>query len=242
MTASKKPYSPEISTVYQPIVEISTTRILGYEALTRGIGEGRKPEELFFRSYQRGTTLDLDFHCLKSAFRKLSEIKKDEFLFVNIEPVTLSNSVLQQKQIRALLRKSAFRRSRIVFELTEGMKLRDFEFIKKGVAFLKRQGCRFAIDDVAAVGPTFSRLLSLWPDFVKIDMSLIRGLGSSRLRQKLVRRIVRLATRKGCHPIAEGVERKKDLDFVRKLGIPYAQGFYFSRPRKELVKSGYLRP
>ncbi len=241
MTPAKGLEDESIYSVYQPIVEIGSGRILGYEGLTRGKGEGREPEELFFRAYQRGSTIDLDLRCLRSALRVLPELKRKEYLFVNIEPVTLSNSTLQRREITSLLEKCIPYRSRIVFELTEGMKPRDFEFIKRGVASLRKQGCQFAIDDVAAVGPKLFQLLSLWPDYLKIDMSLVRGLGLSRVRQALVRRIVGLAKKKGCLIIAEGVEKKRDLEFVRKLGVPYAQGFYFSRPRKKIVKSGFLR-
>jgi EAL domain-containing protein (putative c-di-GMP-specific phosphodiesterase class I) len=240
MTPPQSFEADSIYTVYQPIVEIRSGRILGYEALTRARQGGHEPEELFFRAYQRGATIDLDLECLRSAVRVLPEFPHQELLFVNIEPVTLSSPVLHQKPMKRILRKCASYQNRVVFELTEGMKPRDFEHIKKGVASLKKQGYRFAIDDVSAVGPKLFQLLTLWPDFVKIDMSLIRGLGLSRIRQTLVRRIVHLAGRKGCYPIAEGVEKKKDLESVKKLGIPYAQGFYFSRPRRTIVKSGFF--
>lgn len=229
----------KIYNVYQPIVEIKTRKIIGYEALTRGLGRERFPQHLFRTAYKEGSAIHLDLQCLVSAFQILPRLPKNVFLFVNIEPLTLITifSEGEADQGMTLLSKVASYGKRIVFELTEGMKIRDFERVKRGLNHIRKLGCRFAIDDVAGMGAKLLRLVSLKPQFLKIDMTLIRGLAKNRLQQLLLHRIVELGKHNGCHLIAEGVEIKLDLEFVQKSGIRYAQGFYFSPPRKNLLKT-----
>jgi EAL domain-containing protein (putative c-di-GMP-specific phosphodiesterase class I) len=114
------------------------------------------------------------------------------------------------------------------------MKARDFDYVRRAVHFLKKHGCLFAVDDVAGIGSKFFLLLSLKPDFLKIDISLGKGISKSRLQQGLLRRVLEISHKNGCKVIAEGIENKKDLDYIREMGISFVQGFYFSRPRKTL--------
>ena len=224
-----------IQTLYQPIVEIRSKKILGYEALTRGKGKPHFPKDLFRLSYEKGFTIDLDFRCLGMALRAAPRLRRKEFLFVNVEPITLSRAFKKGAQADLLLKKfSAPSRRQIVFELTEGMKARDFALVKKGVGLIKKSGCRFAIDDVTGIGAKLFRLLTLKPHYLKIDISLVRGIRKNRVQQGLLRRLVGLGEKNGCRLIAEGVEDKLDLALLREIGIHYAQGFYFSRPQKHL--------
>lgn len=234
-TPSKPNYQP-LQTFFQPIVDIRKNKILGYEALTRGHGKFRSPGDIFRFSYETGCTPFVDFDCFKSAFRILPRLAASQFLFVNVEPITLNDFFTKGDAVDLLLKKLGPSREQIVFELTEGMKARDFRYVKRGVAFMKRRGCRFAVDDVAGVGAKLFSLLSLQPDFLKIDISLVRGVWKNSLQQGLLARVLETGRRKGCRIVAEGVEQKKDLDYIRRLGIPYVQGFYFGRPQRDLPK------
>lgn len=225
-----------IYSVYQPIIELRTAKIFAYEALSRGKGKWRLPEGIFRRSYEQGFTIALDLECLWHSLQILPKLGKNKLLFVNIEPMTLEHAFAKGVEGDFILRKVSSHTHQMVFELTEGMKGRDFELIKKGVWFLKKRGCRFAIDDVAGIGSKLFHFLSLKPDFLKIDISLMRGLVKNRIHQDLVQRIVALGKRSGALLIAEGLERKEDVDFAFQMGIPYAQGFYFARPRMHLLK------
>lgn len=235
MSATSCPEGP-LHTVYQPIVGVDSERIIGYEALTRGRGKWQLPADLFRHSYQRGFTVALDLQCLKTALKVLPKLGKRRLLFVNVEPVTLGQWCRRRRETNFLLRRIPVERRQIVFELTEGMKTRDFEFIKQGVSFLRGLGFRFAVDDVSGINAKVLKLISLKPDYLKIDMSYVNRVAESRSQQVFIRRLIRLCKRRGIPLIAEGVERKKDLEFFRKAGVPYAQGFYFAHPGRELRK------
>jgi len=228
----------KIYSVYQPIIEVATKNIVGYEALTRGLGKERLPENLFRRAYDDGSAVHFDLRCLITAFQILPRLPKQAALFVNIEPITLTNifSGRHDSHGAAILDKISAFGKQVVFELTEGMKVRDFELVKKAVALIRNYKCRFAIDDVAGIGAKLLKLVSLKPQFIKIDITLVKGLSKNRFHQLLVQRIVELGEENGCGLIAEGVETKHDLELIQKYRIPYAQGFYFSKPQKKLLK------
>ena len=157
-------------------------------------------------------------------------------IFVNVEPLTLASVFAEGKARMVLLNRIRPYARQVVFELTEGMKGRDFEFVRKGVVFIKRYGCRFALDDVTGVGVKLFRLLTLKPHFIKVDISLIRGLRHSRTKRDVVKSLIALGKMARSLLIAEGVERKNDLALVHQMRIPYVQGFYFGRPQKHLLK------
>ena len=224
-------------TVYQPIVEIQKHRIFGYEALTRGIARIRQPQEMFRKAYEEGQAICLDLQCLATTLKSFPKITKDQLLFVNIEPVTLGNAFRKGKEVRKILNHIKPFAKQIVFEMTEGMKLRDFDIVKQGHRVLKKYGCKFALDDVDGVDSKLLKLLSLKPDFIKVDMGLIQGITHKPFHQKLVRQLIALGRKKNFLIIAEGIENTRDLAIVKRLGIPYVQGFLFARPNRILRKT-----
>jgi len=225
-----------IYSVYQPIVDIKKKEIFGYEALTRGLGGMGLPEQLFRRSYQDGTTNTFDLKCLETAIGILPRLDKRTLLFLNVEPMTLGDT-FPKKQGKRFLSKIKSYEKQIVFEITEGMKGRDFSYVKKSVQSVRKLGCAFAIDDVAGIGSKLMQFLSLKPDFIKLDMSLVRGIAKKPFQQKLLKQILELGKKSKTTFIAEGVETRSELKFIKKSGITIIQGFYFARPKKILQKS-----
>ncbi len=236
--AFAKAYKPgSLYTVYQPIIKINGEEIIGYAGLTRGRGKWRNPQNLFRHSYGCGHTIALDYECLHTAVRILPKLGRNKLLFINVEPVTLSHTFGRGSEGELFLKKIAVFARQVVFELTEGMKSRDFEVVKRAVGLIRKYGGQFAIDDVAGIGSKLVKLISIKPDFIKIDMGLIKGISTNHLNQKIVHQLMLLARKYGSELIAEGVEDKTDLEFVLKMGIPYAQGFYFARPQKKLQRA-----
>ena len=215
-------------------MDIATWDVLGYEALARS--EDETPAEMFRKSYENGTIIPFDFHCLESAIKILPELKDGQYLFLNIEPLTLEQAFSKGKEGEEFLKGMKAYADKIVFELTEGVKKSDFSFIQRGVEFIRAFGYRFALDDVDDIGAKTSQLVSMQPDFLKIDLQLVQGIASNYLNQQIVREMVHLGRVHGSEMIAEGVEYAADLEFIRNMGIRFGQGFYFAKPSKELVQ------
>jgi len=228
-------FKSAVYTVYQPIVDIATWDILGHEALARS--ETETPVEMFRRSYEKGLVIPFDFHCLEAAVKILPKLQDEQCLFLNVEPLTLEQAFSKGKEGDVFLEGVKKYSDKIVFELTEGVKKSDFDFIRRGVDFIRALGYRFALDDIAEIGSKTSQLASLRPDFFKIDIQLVRGIASNHTNQQIVREMVHLGRVNGSEMVAEGVEQKADLDFIRNMGIRYGQGYYFAKPSKELILS-----
>lgn len=228
-------FKDPIHSVYQPIVDIATGDVIGYEALVRS--EKEMPAEMFHRAYEKGTVIPFDFHCLESSIKILPKLQKGQYLFLNIEPLTLEQAFSKGKEGEEFLEGLKAYADKVVFELTEGVKKSDFAFIQRGVEFIRALGYRFALDDIDDISVKTSQLASLKPDFLKIDLQLVQGIASNYLNQQIVREMVHLGRVNGSEMVAEGVEHRSDLDFIRNMGIRYGQGFFFAKPARELILS-----
>lgn len=225
-----------LSTKYQPIVDLRERKVFAYEGLTRGKGEWANPEKLFRNSYEEGYTVALDHACLRKSLSVLPKLGKDQCLFVNVEPITLG--YLFNRWGKENLEKIPVKyRKKLVFELTEGVKWSDFTYLKKGVQYLNKMKCRFALDDVKGVGVKLLKLFELKPQFLKLDMSLIKGLSESTFSRSVVQHLIELSRSKKSQVVAEGVETKKDLQLVEQMNIHLIQGYYFAKPATALKKT-----
>lgn len=228
-------FNQTVFSVYQPIVDIATGDVIGYEALARTHGE--TPAAMFHRAYEKGTVIPFDFHCLESAIKALPQLHEGQLLFLNIEPLTLEQAFSKGKEGEEFLEGLKDYCGKVVFELTEGVKKSDFTFLQRGVRFIRAFGYRFALDDIDDISAKTSQLASLRPDFMKIDLQLVQGIANNYLNQQIVREMVHLGRMNGSEMVAEGVEQRSDLDFIRSMGIRYGQGFFFAKPAKELILS-----
>lgn len=233
MTSAHSKYH-DLSSVYQPIVDLVDYDILGYEALSR-VG-GKAPLNLLRESYQEGEVMEFDFACLHSAVKILPDLPPGKLLFLNLEPITLLQAFFARATGDIFLKKLAPFAKRVVFELTEGVRMKDLEPTKKSVAFIRRRKFQVALDDLTDIGPKTFAISALKADYIKIDLALIMGISENKLHQQIVREIVRLANMYSSHLVAEGIENEEDLLQVRKMGIRYGQGYYFAKPSAEIIE------
>jgi len=151
--------------------------------------------------------------------------------FINTEPVNLffrSRSDLFIEEFVEATPEPL--RSKTVMEITEKSIIDDFEHFRDAVARLRAHGFRIAIDDAGAGYSGLRTVVEAEPDFIKLDISLIRGLDGSHVKQKLVKTLHDFAGEAGITLIAEGVETDEQLTTLRRLDIPYGQGFLFAYP------------
>ncbi len=224
----------DFHSVYQPIVDLVDHDILGYEALTRV--DGKAPLNLLRESYQEGEVMEFDFACLQSAVKILPQLPAGKLLFLNLEPITFIQAFHSKKRGDEFLKKIAPYSKRVVFELTEGVRLKDVELIQKGVNFIRRRKFQVALDDFTDIGPKTFAVSALKVDYMKIDIVLIMGISENKLHQQIVRELIRLSNMYGSHLVAEGIETEADLIQVRKMGIRYGQGYYFAKPHAQILE------
>ena len=216
----------ELRFVYQPIVRRGTRDVYAQEALCRASDPlFRDPNVLFDAAVQRGAIWRLGRLVRQIAPGPLTKLPEEQCMFVNLHPAEVADPELEQS-VDPMLSK------RVVFELTERGAIPDLARFRESIDRLRDRGFRIAIDDLGAGYASLNAVALLEPDFLKIDMTIIRGIEESLSRSRLVRRIVEFADDQGIQVIAEGVETEAEADVVERLGCHLLQGYYFGRPRE----------
>ena len=224
----------DITTLFQPIVDIEEKIVFGYEALSRGPSDSplHSAQILFETAERCGLAMDLEVLCLRSAARNWSGQGAPQRLFVNISPAKLMPAEFEADRLQALIRQHRLSPSDIVIELSERYPTADPAELCKTLAWLKAQGFRIAIDDLGSGYSGLKLWSELKPDFVKIDRHFIRDIQDDLVKREFLRSVVELADRIGCTLIAEGIETCAEFQVVSGLGISLVQGFLFGRPKQ----------
>jgi len=215
---------------YQPIVLWSERLLLGYEALVRsGDPSLAQPAALFATAERLGKIDDLGRAIRRAVVPSIPQAAPDALLFINIHAHELAaDDFLQEGSALADVA------SRIVLEITERSSLGHVTDLDKRLHRLRRQGFRFAVDDLGGGYAGVSALTLLEPDFVKLDRSLVMGLEESPRRRSVVRAMVRLCTHElGIQMIALGVESPAERDTLAREGVDLMQGELFAGPARD---------
>ncbi len=214
-----------IEFVYQPIVTAGAHEVFAQEALCRATDPlFRDPSVLFDAALQRGAIWRLGRLVREIAPRPLASLPPGQSLFVNLHPAEVADPELEQSADPTIAR-------RVVFELTERGAIGDLARFRERIDWLRGIGYRIAIDDLGAGYASLNAVALLEPDFLKIDMTIVRGIEESLSRSRLVRRIIDFANDEGIQVIAEGVENEAEASTVEALGCHLLQGYYFGKPR-----------
>lgn len=219
-----------IKTVYQPLVDIQSRDVVGYEALARGPAGSvlESPSVLFDAARKQGVTAALDRACCGAALRGALDagLYSPAAVFVNIEPEVIGAEI--DSVGRAFLR-DAHRRLRIFFEVTErALMARPAELLDT-VERMRAAGFGIALDDVGSDHGSLALLPLLRPDVVKLDMSLVHD-HPSRRSGDVMNGVCAYAEQTGALIVAEGIETAAHLIAAKSLGATLAQGWLFGRP------------
>jgi len=222
-----------ITCVYQPVVSLADYSVLGYEVLARGPRQSQlhRPDVLFEVARDQGRVEELDRVCRVMAARGGATLPKDTLRFINTEPVNLfyrSRSDLFVEEFVEATPEPL--RAKTVMEITEKSIIDDFGHFRHVVARLREHGFRIAIDDAGAGYSGLQTIVEVEPDFIKLDISLVRHIDTSIVKQKLVRTLRDFCLDAGIVLIAEGIETDEQLRALTELEIPYGQGFLFAHP------------
>jgi diguanylate cyclase (GGDEF)-like protein len=211
---------------YQPIVTPATGEVRGYEALCRADHPVFQDASVLFEAaLHSGNLWRVGRLCREIAVARLPSLDPSCSLFLNLHPAELDDPELLAG---ALDRVQA---DRVVFEITERAAIPDFRRFRETTSALSARGFRLAVDDLGAGYASLSSVALLEPDFIKLDMSMVRGIHRSRHKALLVKRMVEFANDVGIALVAEGVETAEEAAAVSELGCHLAQGYFFGPPR-----------
>jgi len=220
-----------LTTVFEPIVRLATREVIGYEALSRGpAGTGMEtPGALFGVAEQSDREYELDSLCRRRALANARGIAPHQLLFLNILPTCIQDPDFQAVRVRETLGALGLGPRNLVLEVSERQAISNFPIFREATDHFSRLGFRIALDDTGAGFSSLEAALELSPDFLKIDMSLVRGIEESPVKQELLRGLKAVAGKMGSTLIAEGIETEHELEVIRGLGIECGQGFHLGR-------------
>ena len=209
--------------VYQPIVELATGTVIGYEALSRFDRDPRRPpNEWFAEAEEVGLGRELELAAAQAA-AAVSQPPPGAMLTLNVSPQTVGAPELLDWIVSSPW-------ARIAIEVTEHVRIADYDALADAVGPLRAAGVLLAVDDAGAGFASLNHILRLQPDIIKLDISLVSGIDADPVRRALTAALVAFASETHATLIAEGVETAREQRTVAELGVPWAQGFGLGRP------------
>lgn len=218
-----------VHSVFQPIIELDTGRVVAYEALARGpAGPLASPDAMFSAARQAGRLSELDHACRTAAFSGARDQRlfAPLMVFVNVEPEVLDTAPLLDLLAIA---DGAPGQLRVVLEITErALVARPAELLRT-IERVREMGWGVALDDVGADSASLAFMALLRPDVVKLDLQLVQQRPSPDVAQ-IMNAVNAYAERTGALVLAEGIEDDSHLRMARALGATLGQGWLFGRP------------
>ena len=225
---------------FQPIVELSNGTdvnggytVFAYECLARGVdpdGSLINPGEMFSVAREAGLLFYLDRAARLSAIEHATTHQVSSTIFINFNPTAIYSPENCLATTIEAIEKRGIPRERIVFEVVESDSVGEVSHLRSILDYYRSRGFRVALDDMGAGFNSLLSLNDLRPDFVKMDIELIRGVDADPFKARIASNMLDLANKLEIPSVVEGVENEGEYQWVREHGAHYAQGFFFARP------------
>ncbi len=221
----------EVVPCFQPMVELHTGRLVGFEVLARWPHPQLGlvlPDNFIALAEENRLIGQLLQQILLKAFSSAPVVPKPLVLAVNVSPNQLQDVNLPS-QIRDAAEISGFPLDRLTVEITESALAKDLKVAQKTARSLKEMGCRLALDDFRTGYSSLRHLQALPFDALKVDKSFVQSMTETRESRKIVAAIIGLGHSLGLITVAEGVEAEEQADMLLCLGCEMAQGWLYGR-------------
>ncbi|MFH1641208.1 MAG: EAL domain-containing protein, partial [Candidatus Omnitrophota bacterium] len=225
--------------LYQPIINLSTRKPIGFEALTRGPSGTffESPLNLFNLATEANMFIELNTLCLTLAAQKARFIKEGELLFLNIDPLMVNTEDFKNMDF---LKGSSIKPSQVSIEITERVCVKNFAQLSSDLNYFKSLGVKISIDDIGEGYSSLKALAELKPEFMKVTLDLVRNVDKDEGKKGIIQVIVDLAKRLNGVIIAEGIETEEENNTLISMGVEFGQGFLFAKPQEpEQLKDSY---
>ncbi len=217
---------------FQPQMRTHSHECVSAEALIRWRHPKRgllTPEQFLPMAEESGLIYEMDLWMLREVAKVMGDLKDLEYVAINVSGLNFTKDPFIQEFID-IVESSGLDPRRIEIELTESMIAKDYLAIEAKIKRFKEMGFRFAIDDFGTGYSSLSHLKNLTLDAIKIDRSFIKDLGIDKSDEVLTKSIIEIAKNFGLTTIAEGVEKRSQLEFLEALGCDMIQGYHIAPP------------
>ena len=220
----------DFTMAFHPIVDISQGTVWGYEALVRGT-EGQGAGQIL-GMVDESNRYKFDQACRVKAIELAGVLfpNAETRLSINFMPNAVYEPAACIKATLEAAHRVGFAHRQIMFEFTENERMTDVGHVQRIIAEYRKQGFATALDDFGAGYAGLNLPANFQPDFIKIDMDLIRGIAASPARQTIIACVLMMARDLGVDVIAEGIETEAELMTLRAAGVRLFQGYLFAKP------------
>ncbi len=219
---------------FQPIVHTAdTSRIYAHEALMRGLepdGSMVFPLKILNLARDAGMLSQLDLLARLTAIRQAHQHGIPQRVFINFNPAAVYDPAHCLRSTIQAIDEAGIPHEHIVFEIVESDHTQDLNHLKAILAFLRQEGFNVALDDLGAGYSSLNLLHQLRPDFVKLDMELVRNVHQDPYKGLITRKILEIAQHLDIKTVAEGVEYAEELAWLREHGADFVQGYLIAKP------------
>ena len=234
-------HNKQIKAVFQPIVSLKDGSILGHEALSRITCESeiQNPEMLFTIAEEYNRLWDLELLCRTTALEAAYKFMIPPYskkLFINVNPNIMHYETFKKGFTRSFLKQYEILPQNVIFEITERNVIEDMNGFKSTINHYKGQDYQIAIDDAGAGYSGLNLISEVNPNYIKLDMKLIRDVDSDRVKFALVKGMVEFSKVSNVFLIAEGIETYEELKTLVNLGVQYGQGYLLQKPDAEVLE------
>lgn len=214
--------------VYQPIIDLTSKNIYGYEVLLRAENFS-SPETFFQYAKDQNALFDLDMSSIEKACNTDYKIFGEALLFINVFPSTLIHPEFISR-MQKIEEASTFVSKQIVFEISEAERKHDFELLSDVVDTLKKEGYLIALDDIGKGDATLRSIFEYEPDIIKFDRFFAGTLNCSEKSQRYMSKIIQVFG-EDLSIVLEGLETEEEVKIAESIGTPYVQGYYLGKPK-----------
>ena len=226
--------------VFQPIIELSSLEVAEWECLLRP----RMPmlpqsvTAIVDAAIATGRSVELDEFVVETILARARKVRSPVAgrplrLAVNLTPASLLDPRFDAAVIAARVRDAGLLTRQVTLECTEQQAIPDVEPLRRRVRQLRRAGFGVSVDDAGAGYSSFALIAALRPSTIKIDRQIVWGVAHDVAKRALVEAFVSFASRIGARLVAEGIERRADLEALVAAGVGHGQGYLLGRPAEE---------
>jgi len=223
-----------LTTHLQPIVRTAAPdEVFGYECLMRGLapdGELILPGVMYTAATEAKLLFQLDLAARLAAIQTAHRQGISARIFINFVPTSIYDPAFCLRSTVRAIEAAGIAPEQVVFEAVESEEVRDTGHLLNVLSYYRNAGFQVALDDLGSGYGSLTLLTQLRPDFVKLDMALIRGVDQDPFKAILASKLLEAAHDGGIQTIAEGVETVGEWRWLRDHGADFAQGYLFARP------------
>ena len=225
-----------LTAAFQPIVDAQTLDVFAHEGLLRMPPDGpiAGPTEFFRIARDTDTLPNADLAARRTVIAAAGRQRFTGNLFINFMPSSIYDAASCLRSTIGMLDELGIAHERIIFEVVESDEVMDVGHLLNTLDFYRQAGFRVALDDLGSGFASLNLLHALKPDFIKLDLNLVRGVDRDPFKAMLAAKLMEAGRQLDLGVIAEGIESEAEWLWLRDHGASYVQGYFFGRPAPEM--------